>query len=103
MTFKAKFEVMPEIQKVDFTTLSLKRYGCKVDEAAVEKTIEVMRKQRVTFNVEEGRAAQDEDRVTLNFKGMKEGVAFEGGTAEDYASFSVRAACSPNSKTPFAA
>ena len=85
MTFKAKFEVMPEIQKVDFTTLSLKRYGCKVDEAAVEKTIEVMRKQRVTFNVEEGRAAQDEDRVTLNFKGMKEGVAFEGGTAEDYA------------------
>ena len=85
MTFKAKFEVMPEIQKVDFTTLSLKRYGFKVDEAAVEKTIEVMRKQRVTFNVEEGRAAQDEDRVTLNFKGMKEGVAFEGGTAEDYA------------------
>ena len=85
MTFKAKFEVMPEIQKVDFTTLSLKRYGCKVDEAAVEKTIEVMRKQRVTFNVEEGRAAQDEDRVTLNFKGMKEGVAFEGGTAEGYA------------------
>lgn len=85
MTFKAKFEVMPEIQKVDFTTLSLKRYGCKVDEVAVEKTIEVMRKQRVTFNVEEGRAAQDEDRVTLNFKGMKEGVAFEGGTAEDYA------------------
>ena len=85
MTFKAKFEVMPEIQKVDFTTLSLKRYGCKVDEAAVEKTIEVMRKQRVTFNVEEGRAAQDGDRAKLKCKGKEEGVAFEGGTAEDYA------------------
>ena len=84
MTFSAKFEVFPEIPTVDFTKFNLKRYGCKVDDAAVEKTIEVMRKQRVTFNVEEGRAAQDEDRVTLNFKGTKDGVAFEGGTAENY-------------------
>ena len=43
-----------------------------------------MRKQRVTFAVEEGRAAQDEDRVKLNFKGTKDGVAFEGGSADDF-------------------
>lgn len=84
MNFTAKFEVFPEIQKVDFTKLNLKRYDCKVDDAAVEKTIEVMRKQRVTFAVEEGRAAQDEDRVKLNFKGTKDGVAFEGGSADDF-------------------
>lgn len=84
LAFSAKFEVFPEIPTVDFSKFSLKRYSCKVDDAAVEKTIEVMRKQRVTFNVEEGRAAQNEDRVTLNFKGTKDGVAFEGGTAENY-------------------
>ena len=84
MTFKAKFEVMPEIQKVDFTTLSLKRYGCKVDEAAVEKTIEVMRRQRAEYQAREDRPAQAGDRVKVNFTGKKDGVEFEGGSAKDF-------------------
>ena len=49
----------------------------------VEKTIDVMRRQRATYNVVE-RAAANDDRVKLNFKGKKEGVEFQGGTAEGY-------------------
>ena len=50
----------------------------------MKKTIDVMRKQRAVYNVAEGRAAADEDRVKLNFKGTKNGEAFNGGTAEGY-------------------
>ena len=49
----------------------------------MEKTIDVMRRQRATYEVVE-RAAKADDRVKLNFKGKKEGVEFQGGTAEGY-------------------
>ena len=85
MKFQAVFEVFPTIEIPDFSTVSLKRYGCTVDEAAVEKTLDVMRRQRVVFEAaEEGREAQDEDRVTINFEGKKEGVPFAGGSAEGF-------------------
>ena len=52
-------------------------------DAEVEKTIDVMRRQRATYNVVE-RAAANDDRVKLNFKGKKDGVEFQGGSAEGY-------------------
>ncbi len=84
MSFTAKFEVMPSIPTLDFASLSLKRYVCTVDEAAVDKTIDVMKKQRVAYHAEEGRAAQDEDAVTCDFAGRLDGEAFEGGSATGF-------------------
>ncbi len=81
--FTAKFEVFPDVQVPDFSAVELKRYVCPVTDAEVEKTIDVMRRQRATYNVVE-RAAANDDRVKLNFKGKKEGVEFPGGTAEGY-------------------
>ena len=43
-----------------------------------------MRKQRATFEKAD-KAAADGDRVVVDFKGTLDGVAFEGGTAKDYA------------------
>ncbi len=83
MHFVAKFEVFPDVEIPDFSAVELKRYTCPVTDAEVDKTIDVMRKQRATYNTVE-RAAKDEDRVKLNFKGKKEGVEFQGGTAEGY-------------------
>ena len=83
MHFKAIFEVFPDVEVPDFSAVELKRYVCPVTDAEVDKTIDVMRNQRATYNVVE-RAAKAGDRVKLNFKGKKEGVEFQGGTAEGY-------------------
>lgn len=85
MKFKAVFEVFPEIVDPDFKALTLKRYTCTVDDAAVEKTLNVMSRQRVTYTeAPEDHAAGKDDRVTVNFRGTKDGVEFAGGKAEGF-------------------
>lgn len=84
LAFVATFEVFPDVELPDFASLELKRFACTVSDENVEKTLDVMRKQRAVYNVAEGRAAADEDRVKINFKGTKDGEAFQGGTAEGY-------------------
>src|SRR5690606_39268644 len=49
----------------------------------IDKTIEILRKQRVIWEPAE-RAAQDDDRVTIDFTGTLDGVAFDGGSATDF-------------------
>jgi trigger factor len=54
-----------------------------VDDAAVEKTIEILRKQRTRF-VASDRAAKEGDRLTVDFEGKIDGEAFQGGKAENF-------------------
>ena len=77
--FRATFEVYPEVPLVDASKLSVERAVCPVGPAEVDRTIEVMRRQRARF-VPVTRAAQDGDRVRIDFRGTIDGVAFEGGT-----------------------
>ena len=83
--FVATVEVLPEITLPDFSTLELKRYVCEVTQADVEKTLTVMQKQRATYEEEPEGVAENDKRVTINFTGTENGVAFEGGTAKDFA------------------
>src|SRR5690606_16255907 len=76
--FTATFEIYPEITLVDPATLELERVSCRVGDAEVDKTIGILRKQRVTWAGAD-RAAQDGDRVTIDFVGTIDGVAFAGG------------------------
>ncbi len=78
--FTATFEVYPEVALGDPATLEVERVSCEVGEAEVDRTIEILRKQRVTWTPAE-RAAQDGDRVTIDFVGTLDGVAFQGGSA----------------------
>lgn len=84
MLFEATYEAVPEVTMPDFGEIELKRYTCKVGDEEVQKTLEVMRRQRAQFEVREGRAAQTGDRVKVNFTGKKDGVEFEGGSAKDF-------------------
>ena len=81
--FTATFEVYPEVALGDPVTLELERASCQVGEAEVDKTVEILRKQRVTWAAAD-RAAQDGDRVTIDFVGTLDGVAFEGGSATEF-------------------
>lgn len=82
--FTATVEVLPEVPAVDLTALELKRYSCEVTDAEVAKTLDIMAHQRATYEAAEGRKAEKDDRVTLNFKGTMNGEAFEGGSATGY-------------------
>lgn len=84
LAFNATFEVYPEISVPDLSTLSIKRYVTPVTDAEVEKTLDVLRKQHAVFEARDGRAAQESDRVTLDFAGTIDGVPFDGGKAEAF-------------------
>ncbi|NYT79373.1 trigger factor [Alcaligenaceae bacterium] len=84
MAFSATFEVYPEVQVPDLSTLTIKRANTPVGDEEVQRTIDILRKQRANYEAREGREAQDDDRITLDFTGTIDGVAFEGGSAEKF-------------------
>jgi trigger factor len=84
LAFYATFEVYPAVTVPDLAGLKIKRAVTTVGEAEVQRTVDILRKQRAEYAARDGRAAQDEDRVTLDFAGTIEGVPFEGGQAEAF-------------------
>lgn len=82
--FAATFEVFPDIKLGAPQQLVLERFSCAVTDADVDKTIEVLRKQRATWHAVEQPAAAG-DRVTLDFAGTLDGQPFDGGQAKDFA------------------
>jgi trigger factor len=85
MQFDAIFEVYPEVKFADMGSVEVDKVAAEVTDAAIDKTIEILRKQRRTFAQRglEG-AAQDNDRVTIDFEGKIDGEPFQGGKAEDF-------------------
>ncbi|WP_424894524.1 trigger factor [Tepidimonas sp. HKU79] len=85
VAFEAVFEVFPEVKLGDLSAVELEKLEAEVDEAAIERTLEILRKQRRTFTPRaEGEAAQNGDRVTIDFEGKIDGEPFEGGKASDF-------------------
>lgn len=85
IAFDATFEVYPEVTIADISTASLERVSTEVTEAAIDKTIEILRKQRRSFAQRAlGDAVVESDRVTIDFEGKIDGEAFEGGRAEAF-------------------
>ena len=78
--FSATFEVYPEIALGDLSGVEVDRPVVSVGDAEIEKTVEILRKQRVHYH-EVTRAAQAGDSVVIDYAGSIDGVPFEGGTA----------------------
>lgn len=86
MAFDAEFEVFPEVKVKDLSKVKVEKIDTKVDDAAIDKTIDVLRRQRSTFNQRPATdAAVEGDRATVDFEGKIDGEAFAGGKAENYA------------------
>ncbi|MDX9944564.1 MAG: trigger factor [Azonexus sp.] len=83
MAFTAIFEVYPEFTPGDLSTAEIERPMLEVGATEVDKTIDILRKQRVRYDTAD-RGAEKEDRVVIDFTGKKDGVAFQGGSATDY-------------------
>lgn len=80
--FAALFEVFPDIELGDFTAIKVDQLNAQVSDENVEKMIESLRQQRATYS-DVARAAQNDDQVVIDYKGLLKGEAFDGGTAED--------------------
>jgi trigger factor len=83
LEFSATFEVYPEVKPGDVSAAAIEHPKVVVDDAAVARTLEVLRKQRTKF-IAASRPAQDGDRLTVDFQGTIDGVAFDGGNAENF-------------------
>jgi len=81
LEFTATFEIYPEVELAPVAGLKLDKIKSSVTDADIDNMIETLRKQRSSWN-EVDRAAGDGDRVVVNFKGMIDGEAFDGGSAE---------------------
>jgi trigger factor len=85
LQFDATFEVYPEVTIGDLSTLEVERVSSEVTEAAIDRTVEILRKQRRSFAPRPaGEAAVETDRVTIDFEGKIDGEPFAGGKAEQF-------------------
>lgn len=85
VVFDATFEVYPEVKLGDLSAAEVERVSTEVTDAAIDKTIDILRKQRRTFAQRPAaEPAQVGDRVTIDFEGKIDGVPFDGGKAEAF-------------------
>ncbi|WP_434627204.1 trigger factor [Chromobacterium sp. CV08] len=81
--FAATFEVYPEVKVGELAGKEIEKPNTTVGDAEIEKTIDILRKQRTRYNRVEREAAEG-DRVIIDFKGTIDGVAFDGGSSENF-------------------
>ena len=85
LAFDAVFEVFPEVKLGDLSSAEVEKLSAEVTPAAIEKTLDILRKQRRTFAQRaHDAAAEVSDRATVDFEGKIDGETFVGGKAEDF-------------------
>jgi len=79
------YEALPPIPDVDAASLSLEKLVVKADDADVDAALANLADSAKSFeDRKKGSKAKDGDQVVIDFKGSVDGVAFDGGSAEDY-------------------
>ena len=85
LSFDATFEVYPEVKLGDLGAAEVERVATEVSEAAIDRTVEILRKQRRSFGLRAAaEGAAESDRVTIDFEGKIDGEPFQGGKAEAF-------------------
>ena len=85
LTFDAVFEVYPDVKIGDLSAAEVEKVSAEVTDAAIDRTLDILRKQRRSFAQRAAdQAAVDTDRVTIDFAGKIDGEPFEGGKAEGF-------------------
>lgn len=83
LKFTAEVDVKPEVTLAEYKGLSVERPEVAVTDEMVQEELDRQREMNARTIVVEDRAVQPGDILTLDYKGMVDGVAFEGGTAEN--------------------
>jgi trigger factor len=84
LTYTVAIEVVPPIPLADFKSFKVEKPVAEVTDVEVEDAVKRIADQNKTFAAKgDGAKAENGDRVTVSFKGTIDGVAFEGGSAEN--------------------
>ncbi len=81
LTYVATFEVYPDVVLRDLSAIAVEKAVAEVSDADIDRMIEVFRKQQGGYGGVD-RAAALEDQVNVDYKGTRDGEAFDGGSAE---------------------
>ena len=85
MQFDATFEIYPEVTIGELSGVEIERISTEVTEAAIDRTVDILRKQRRTFAQRPAvEGAQVDDRVTIDFEGKIDGEPFAGGKSDAF-------------------
>jgi trigger factor len=82
--FKATVQVKPEVKLGDYKGLEIEAFDTTVTDEEVDAEIKKMQERHAELVVKEEGPAENGDTVVIDFAGSVDGVAFEGGTAENY-------------------
>ncbi len=86
LNYTVGIEIVPEIKLGDFKSIKLEKPVAEVSEAEIDEALGRIAKQNTPFaDKGEGAKAANGDRVTVDFVGTIDGVAFQGGTGQDIA------------------
>ena len=81
LRYAAIFEVLPDVTLKPLDAIAVERPVATVSDEDVEAMLQSMRAQRPLFTLVE-RAAQQDDRVTIDYEGRIDGTVFPGGKGE---------------------
>jgi trigger factor len=94
LVFQATFEIYPEVKVGDLSAVEVEKSAAAVSDAEIDKTLDILRKQRVHFHTKgeagahgdggPNTSAQKGDRITVDFVGKIDGVEFPGGKGENF-------------------
>ena len=84
LVFTMNCEVLPEIELSDFSKITLENPVSEPKEKDINDALEYLAKQNKIFkDAPASTKSKDGDQVTMNYLGKIDGVAFEGGAAQD--------------------
>ncbi|MEH6467411.1 MAG: trigger factor, partial [Porticoccus sp.] len=83
LEFIATFEVQPNVQLVDLSTVEIVKLVSEVNDSDVDTMVDALRMQHATW-VEVDRPAADRDEASIDFIGKRDGEEFEGGSSEGF-------------------
>ncbi|EHD14730.1 trigger factor [Commensalibacter intestini A911] len=84
LEFSFEVELIPDFEVPDFKGINLTRLKAQASDEAITKALEsIAERQRDFKDIEEKRPAANGDILVVDFVGKVDGVAFDGGTADD--------------------
>ena len=82
LAYTLTFEVLPDVEVMDLSSLTLERPVTAITEKDIDEAIDRILATNQNFKPKKA-AAKKGDRVVIDFVGKIDGKAFEGGTADD--------------------
>ena len=84
LVFTAVVQIKPEVKLGKYKGIEIPKIEYNVSDEDIEKEIEAIADKNSRLVTVEDRAVEDKDVVVIDFEGFVDGVAFDGGKAENH-------------------